>query len=272
MSTKKDTVQEDQTKALTVIKRNATKITKQLDGLKVTSDEENKMAYKLLQRVSDGEQAVLAIFEPQRKSARQTLDIILEQKKASLTPYVSAKKIVANAISDYEVEKDEKDTKAQAKLQEKLEIEQEKAQDKLQKKLDKLKEKWDSLDNQQTRTPAENKRLKTMGLQIEDLEHELQGVHTEAGAVVTVPETSTAPDNVQKQDDWDIDVEDPAAFFTAITAAPENSPLHNLYKRIPEMVTMRITPIKDFVKTTGITDVPGVIIKKRKNIGLKKKI
>lgn len=267
MAKKPTTAKVDNTKALTLIKRNHTKYSKMVESLTIKSKADHEAAYTALAKIKESESKALTLIEPQRKSARETLDIILAQKKALVGPFADYKKIISSKISDYELILEDKQAESQKKLMveaEKLMVEAEKETEKeIEKKNKRLKV------LQAKKKPLmvkDTDAIATLLLEIDDLQASIDEGHATVTSVInTSAEKIKKPQGAQSQDDYEIDVVDMQEFLRAI-----------LTDKVPivldeALVGIKLTPIKNYVKATGNTNIPGCSIKKRKNIGIQGK-
>jgi CRISPR/Cas system CMR subunit Cmr6 (Cas7 group RAMP superfamily) len=221
--------EKDQETGLVPIKKESSSIVALSQTMTITTIEESMGAVNFLKRIKEAKQKVENFFELQIKSAYRTWQILLKQKKEYMDPLITAEKIVKDKKTKFDLKQEELAEKERKEIEEKARKEEERQRAKLQKKIDK----------------ATDEEIKAI------LQEEQEMVHVQREtATITTKTEGTA-----KQVDYEVEVYDTAALVRAIIN-------NDIAMKLDLVIEVKTKGIKDYVKATGVTTIPGCKIKK----------
>lgn len=219
----------EETTDLVVVKKESNVVIAASQALVIKTPNDALKAVDFLKRIKDAKAKLDAFFDPQNKAAYNTWQIGLKHKKEYYDPLVAAEKLVKDKKTTFDLAQEEAAEKERQKIEEKARKEEEKQKAKLQKKID-------STDDEEKKAV---------------LQEQQESVHVqrEAATVETKTEGSA------KQADYNVEVYNMAAFLRAILE-------EDIQIKLDNVVEVKIKGIKDFIKLTNITNIPGCIVKK----------
>jgi hypothetical protein len=220
---------EEETTSLAVVKKESNVIIAASQALVIKTADDALKAVDFLKRIKEAKAKLDAFFDPQNKAAYNTWQIGLNHKKEYMTPLITAEKLIKEKKTMFDLAQEEAAEKERQKIEDAARKKEEQIKAKLQKKIDKTSD-------------EETKAI---------LEEQKESVHVqrEAGMVETKTEGSA------KQADYSVEVHNTAALLRAILD-------EEIQLKLDNIVEIKIKSIKDFIKITNITNIPGCTIKK----------
>ena len=212
---------------LAVVEREVASVTSVSRQMVVKSTDDAIVAVDFLKNVSAAKKKVEEFFAPQLGSAYATWQTILAQKKKYIGPLEAAEKLVKGKKTAFDLEQMRIAEEAQRIADEKARIAEEKLKAKIQKKIDK--------------TDDEEK--------LAILQEQLETAHVPR-VVVEAPVKLNAT-----QQDFDIVIDDIMDLLKAIVKGEVNVDPGILFD-------VKIKVLKDYLKLSGKTTIPGCTIKR----------
>ena len=212
---------------LAAVEKEVASVTSVSRQMVVKSTDDAIVAVDFLRKVNAAKKKVEEFFAPQLGSAYATWQTILAQKKQYISPLEAAEKLVKGKKTEFDLEQRRIAEEQQRKADEKARIAEEKLKAKIQKKIDK--------------TDDEEKAA--------ILQEQLETVHVPR-IVVEAPVKLNAT-----QQDFDIVIDDIMGLLEAIVKGEVNVDPDVLFD-------VKIKVLKDYLKLSGKTTIPGCIVKR----------
>lgn len=212
---------------LAAVEKEVASVTSVSRGMVVKTTEDAIVAVDFLKNVSAAKKKVEDFFAPQLGSAYATWQTILAQKKIYIAPLEAAEKLVKGKKTAFDLEQTRIAEEKQREADEKARIAEDKLRAKIQKKIDE--------------TDDEEKAAV--------LQEQLETVHVQR-AVVEAPVKLNA-----SQKDFDIVIDDIMDLLKAIVKGEVNVDPGILFD-------VKIKVLKDYLKLSGKTTIPGCTIKR----------
>lgn len=207
--------------------------------LSVTNQVEYDYAADFLRELKTRQKDVESVLEPQCKAAYDSWQVALEQKKKFLAPFTKAESAVKLLMSEYQMEQRRVAEEAERKAQEEAAKQEEKERQKLLKKAGRCKDPDKAAE----------------------LEAQAEMVFV---PVVTPSHEVTKAQGVSTTVDFDVEIHDIRTFLRALVDG-------QILLDPNELLTVKIQPIKQYIKLTKTTKIPGVRIKEKINISARGK-
>jgi hypothetical protein len=215
------------------------------NSLTICKQADYDLAATFLVEIKTKMKEVEAAMEPQCKSAYESWQTALTQKKKYLAPYVEAEGIVKRSIGVYQLEQHRIAAEAEAKAREEAARAEEKERAKLLKKAGKALAKGD-----------DNKAA--------ELESQAEMVFVPA---VTPDHSVTKAEGISTTDSIDVEVKSIMEFLKWLVTGDAVGTVH------PDMVvSIKLQPLKQYIKLAKITQIPGVMITKKVIVSVKGKL
>lgn len=207
------------------------------EALTIQNQEQYDLAAGFLTDVKQKMKEVELAMDPSCKAAYAAWQTALDQKKKYLAPYIEAEVVVKRTLSNYLIKQDIIAKVAEAKAISEAKAAEEKERAKLLKRANKLDGKGLIEDAEELRDQAEN-----------------------VFVPVVAPDYSvTKAAGVTSTEDFDIDITDMALFLGWV--------INNM--DCAAIVTIKTQPIKQYIKLTKITNIPGTRLTKKMVISAK---
>ena len=178
---------------------------------------------EFLKRVVHQKARVTAFFAPQLEATHHAWQVVLDQKKQVLGPLLEAERITKLKKTEFELEQRRLHEQAVAKAQE-------------------LEDRRVARLQKQMKKTQDETKLEKLQQQI-DTSH----VHTPPQVVVKVQGVSSSAD-------YEITVTDPYLLVSKVLDC-------TIPIQLDKLITIKIKPIKDYVKLSGETNIPGCAVK-----------
>lgn len=193
-------------------------------NLFVTTQQEAERAVTFLQEVARSKKRVTEFFSEQKKATYDAWQVVCKQETKILTPLLAAESVIKQRKTEYDL-KVRREAEEQARLAEEL---AQKEEEKLRKRLDK----------QIAKTDDEDKKAL--------LEEMKEGVMVHRAATPSVPKIQGA----SAQKDYTVEIVDLRAFLVALVS-------REVTIAYDQVVNIKTSAIKAYIKTTGRVNIPG---------------